>query len=75
MINSCNKLIQNIHIFGTESVPLMKCDTENSIWGPKGYSSSIYLYEVALQEILIPGVLWGYLECMHFPEITNSRSS
>ena len=28
-----------------------------------------------LQEFLIPGVLWGYLECIHFPEITNSRSS
>ena len=28
-----------------------------------------------LQEFLIPGVLWGYLECLHFPEITNSRSS
>ena len=28
-----------------------------------------------LQEFLIPGVLWGYLECTHFPEITNSRSS
>ena len=27
------------------------------------------------QEFLIPGVLWGYLECIHFPEITNSRSS
>ena len=30
---------------------------------------------VILQEFLIPGVLWGYLECVHFPEITNSRSS
>ena len=28
-----------------------------------------------LHEFLIPGVLWGYLECTHFPEITNSRSS
>ena len=28
-----------------------------------------------LQEFLIPGVLWGYLECIHFPEITNSRTS
>ena len=28
-----------------------------------------------LQEFLIPGVLWGYLECIHFPEIINSRSS
>ena len=28
-----------------------------------------------LQEFLIPGVLWGFLDCIHFPEITNSRSS
>ena len=28
-----------------------------------------------LQEFLIPGVLWGYLEYVHIPEINNSRSS
>ena len=28
-----------------------------------------------LQEFLIPGVLWRYLDCIHFPEIPNSRSS
>ena len=28
-----------------------------------------------VQEFLIPGVLWRYLECIHFPEITNSNCS
>ena len=28
-----------------------------------------------LQEFLIPVVLWRYLGCIHFPEISKSKSS